>query len=77
MDARLEAAVFGVDPGKAGQDFISALISVVGAGDPARFLSSMESLNPGLLERVRPSIVLHDDADDNTNPSAEPTEKGE
>ncbi|HOC74271.1 MAG TPA: hypothetical protein PKL54_15770 [Candidatus Hydrogenedentes bacterium] len=54
----------GVDPAAsaAGETFISALTFVVGAGDPERFLSSFESLNPGLLERVRPSLVLHDDA---------------
>lgn len=56
--------VIGVDPAAsaAGETFISALTFVVGAGDPERFLSSFESMNPGLLERVRPSLVLHDDA---------------
>ncbi len=38
----------------AGKTFIDALISAVAADNPERFLSSFESLNPGLLERVCP-----------------------
>jgi len=51
-----EPEVVGVDPAAnaAGKTFIDALISAVAADNPERFLSSFESLNPGLLERVCP-----------------------
>ena len=55
--AFVQHRVIGVDPAAnaAGKAFISALVVVAGAAEPAtKFLSSMEALNPGLLERVRP-----------------------
>lgn len=103
LDARIE--VIGVDPGKAGQDFISALFSAVKADLPAMILSSTESMKPCLLERVldcrerdwrrrhkidaslpsdkRPMTTAEMDSlmffgfPEDTNPSAEPAEKGE
>lgn len=74
---QLNAALDGVDPGKAGQDFISALFSAVKADLPAMILSSTESMKPCLLERVldcreRDWRKQHKI---NTNPPAEPTEK--
>lgn len=70
MDEAISLCIPGDDADRAGGTFISALVAHV-RSNPAEFIRSFNALNPGLLDRVRPSL----DLDDNTNPSAEPTKK--